>query len=309
LRRVIEGDPHTVGGKSATWTTRLLAAYLGRVTGHRTGIATVRLHLHAADDVCTRPTWTLQRPGGGARGLGKKRLPGAVLLAAAALPSPPPLAALLPDLTGAALLAPADPSRQELLALLPRAAVSLPDEGQIALHPTLTRVGCRRGRRGQRRVPAPGTNQRKGGFGAGEWRAGWVDWAVADKRAAAPFCAPLRRLVARAQQRGRIALVVLDNLGLHTVRGSTQLRAVLAGGSALRLVDTPSDDPESNRIAWLWALFRDAVPHNHQRPTRGALLQDAEQWVQDLRPVDARRHIGSPGAARPVARQGVQHAA
>jgi transposase len=61
LRRVIAVDPHTVGVKSANWTTRLLAAYLAQVTGHRTGIETVRLHLHAADDVCKRPTWTLQR--------------------------------------------------------------------------------------------------------------------------------------------------------------------------------------------------------------------------------------------------------
>jgi transposase len=61
LRRVIEEDPHTVGVKSANWTTQLLADYLHQVTGHRTGIETVRVHLHAADYVCKRPTWTLQR--------------------------------------------------------------------------------------------------------------------------------------------------------------------------------------------------------------------------------------------------------
>jgi hypothetical protein len=31
------------------------------VTGTRTGIETVRTHLHAADYVCKRPTWTVQR--------------------------------------------------------------------------------------------------------------------------------------------------------------------------------------------------------------------------------------------------------
>ena len=61
LRRVIELDPHTVGVDSANWTTRLLADYLARVTGHRTGIETVRVHLHQAGYVCKRPTWTLQR--------------------------------------------------------------------------------------------------------------------------------------------------------------------------------------------------------------------------------------------------------
>jgi transposase len=61
LRRVIAADPHTVGVKSANWTTQLLADYLAQATGHRTGIETVRVHLHAADYVCKRPTWTLQR--------------------------------------------------------------------------------------------------------------------------------------------------------------------------------------------------------------------------------------------------------
>jgi transposase len=61
LRRVIDLDPHTVGVDSATWTTRLLADYLARMTGHRTGIETVRVHLHRAGYVCKRPTWTLQR--------------------------------------------------------------------------------------------------------------------------------------------------------------------------------------------------------------------------------------------------------
>jgi hypothetical protein len=233
-----------------------------------------------------------------------------VLLAAAALPSPPPLAALLPDPTWPELLAPEDGGLQELLDLLPRADVYLQDEVQIALHATLTRVWCRRGRRGQRLVQAPGTNKRKWGFGAVDWRDGWLDWAMADKRAAEPFCAQLRRLVARSKKRGRVAVVVLDNLGIHTVRGSKKLRALLTElGTDLRLVYTPSYDPDSNRIEWLWALFRDAVTHNHQRHTLDELLTDAAQWATDLRPADALRHIGSPGRPRRAVHRGLQRAA
>jgi transposase len=61
LQRVIEVDPHTVGVDSAVWTTRLLATYLERVTGHRTGIEAVRIHLHRLGYVCKRPTWSLKR--------------------------------------------------------------------------------------------------------------------------------------------------------------------------------------------------------------------------------------------------------
>ena len=61
LRRVIDLDPHAVGVDSAVWTTRLLAAYLADATGQRTGIETVREHLHRAGHVCKRPTWSLER--------------------------------------------------------------------------------------------------------------------------------------------------------------------------------------------------------------------------------------------------------
>jgi transposase len=61
LQRVIDLDPHAVGVDSAVWTTRLLADYLARTTGHRTGIETVRQHLHRAGYVCKRPTWSLRR--------------------------------------------------------------------------------------------------------------------------------------------------------------------------------------------------------------------------------------------------------
>jgi hypothetical protein len=136
--------------------------------------------------------------GTGAGGLGKERLTVEVVLAAAALPSPPPLVAFHPDPTDPALPALEDPTIAELLELLPRADVYLQDDVQLALHPTLTRVWCRRGRRGQRLVEAPGTNRRTLGFGAVDWREGWMDWAVADKRAADPCCAQLRRLIDRS---------------------------------------------------------------------------------------------------------------
>lgn len=61
LRRVIDLDPHDVGVPSAVWTTGLLATYLAERTGHRFHLETVRRHLHAADYVCKRPTWTLKR--------------------------------------------------------------------------------------------------------------------------------------------------------------------------------------------------------------------------------------------------------
>ena len=96
-----------------------------------------------------------------------------------------------------------------LLRLLPRADVYLQDEVEVALRPTLTRVSCRKGWRGQRLVEAPGNNAKQYGFGLVDWRDGWFDWRRAPKRSAPPVCAQLRRAVERSQARGRIALVLL----------------------------------------------------------------------------------------------------
>src|ERR671922_926095 len=202
--------------------------------------------------------------GAGPAGMGKKRLRVEALLAAAASPLPPPAADLVPDATLADDLFPEDLPR--LLGLLGRADLYLQDEVEVALHPTLTRVWSRRGRTGQRRVQAPGNNAKQYGFGLVDWRDGYLDFALADGRRAAPLVAQLRRTVARSRQRGRIAMVILDNLGIHTPKGSRLLRALLTElGQDLVLVYTPTYDPDANRIEWLWRALRRTVTHTHQR--------------------------------------------
>jgi transposase len=217
-----------------------------------------------------------------------------VLLAAAASSEPPPIDDLMPD----PLLRDELPEDLPwLMRLLPRADVYLQDEVEVALHPTLTRVWCPKGRRGQRLVEAPGNNRKEYGFGLVDWRDGWFDWQRAPGRRAVPFCAQLRRAVERSQARGRIALVLLDNLGIHTPKGSLLLRALLAEcRGQLVLVYTPPYDPEANRIEWLWRALRRAVTHTHTRETLLPLLEDADTWAHRLSPSEILRQIGSPFA-------------
>lgn len=232
------------------------------------------------------------------------------VLAATALPALPPLAALLPDPTDTDLLPGDAPAFQALLARVAGADLYLQDEVYITLHPTLTRVWCRKGRRGQRHVQAPGQNAKKCGFGLVDWREGWFDWAIADKRAAEPFCAQLRRTVERSKARGRVAIVLLDNLGIHTPRRSTKLRALLEEyKDDLLLVYTPAYDPDANRIEWLWRELRRAVTHNHQRQTLEDLLDDATVWADGLLPTAVLAAIGSPFADDISPPQELKHAA
>jgi DDE superfamily endonuclease len=242
--------------------------------------------------------------------VGKKRLRVEALLAAAASPVPPPAHTLVPDATLADDLFPED--LPGLLGLLARADLYLQDEVELALHPTLTRVWSRAGRSGQRLVQAPGKNFKRYGLGLVDWRDGHLDFALAEGRRAAPLCAQLRRAAERSRSRGRIAMVILDNLGIHTPKGSRLLRALLEElGGQLVLVYTPTYDPDANRIEWLWRSLRRTVTHTHQRRTLAELLADAQAWARSIAPAAVLSQIGSPFALdhRPAIAEELNHAA
>jgi transposase len=187
-----------------------------------------------------------------------------------------------------------------LLALLPRADLYLQDEVQFAFHPTLTRVWSLKGRRGQRLIEAPGDNRKVYGFGLVDWRDGWFDGRIATGRTADVFCEQVRTAVARSQARGRVAIIIADNLKTHTAEGSLLVRRMLTELSdQLSLVYTPAYDPDANRIEWLWRISRRVVTHNHHRRDFESLLADARMHFETLTrtPDDLLRHIGSPFAS------------
>jgi hypothetical protein len=242
--------------------------------------------------------------------VGKKRLRVEALLAAASSPVPPPAHTLVPDATLAEDLFPEDLPR--LLGLLGHADLYLQDEVEVALHPTLTRVWSRAGRPGQRLVQAPGKNFKRCGFGLVDWREGWLDFELAEGRRAVPLCAQLRRAAERSRTRGRVAMVILDNLGIHTPKGSRLLRALLRElGEQLVLVYTPTYDPDANRIEWLWRALRRAVTHTHQRQRLDDLVADAQRWAHTIPAARVLSQIGSPFAAdqQPTVGEELDHAA
>jgi hypothetical protein len=212
----------------------------------------------------------------------------------------------------AALLEDVPPDLAGLLDLWPHADVSLQDAVHLALHPPLTRVWCRKGRRGQRLVEAPGANDTIYGFGLGDWCEGWLDGRLAPDRTADVFCAQVRAAVARSPARGRIALGIVDNLRTHTPAGAKLVRQRLAEWQDhLRIMYTPAYDPDANRIAWLWRWSRREVTHNHHRATFAALLEDMQSHFQTWRqhPDLVLRQIGSPCADQVPAAQPLAYAA
>jgi transposase len=103
-------------------------------------------------------------------------------------------------------------------------------------------------------------------------------------------------------QRRRVAGVVLENLGIHTLqKGSLLLRRLL---DELRgkfvLVYTPAYDPESNRIEWLWRSLRRAVTDAHQHATLPPLLAAADTWARKLKAPWRSRARSAAHSPRPL---------
>jgi DDE superfamily endonuclease len=70
-------------------------------------------------------------------------------------------------------------------------------------------------------------------------------------RTADVFCEQVRAATARSKQRGRVAIVITDNLRTHTAAGSLLVRSLLSEfKDHLYLVYTPAYDPDANRIEW-----------------------------------------------------------
>ncbi len=217
-----------------------------------------------------------------------------------ASPTPPPVQDLLAEV---ATLIDLPPDLPELLAALPGADLYLQDEVRVALHPTLTRLWSPKGRRGQRMVEAPGQNATVTGFGALDWRDGYFHGLTAPGRRAQPLVDQLDALVERSRARRRTAIVLYDNLRIHTPAGSLKLRAFLAEHpDAITLVYTPAYDPDANRIEWLWRTTRRTVTHAHHRTALADLTADLTDHFADLaaHPRAVLRHVGSPHATAPL---------
>lgn len=189
---------------------------------------------------------------------------------------------------------------EDILSRVARSDVYVQDEVNLDLHPTLTRVWCRKGRRGQRRVRAPGVNRKLVGFGAMDWRNGWIGYGIGWHRNSEAMCEQLDYLVERSEKRGRNVILLWDNLGVHTRRGSKRLGECLDDlGDKIRLVYTPPYDPEANPAERIWRAMRPRVTHNHHRDHLIDFHQDAHDYfaILDAEPDKVLTQMGSPFAS------------
>jgi len=181
-----------------------------------------------------------------------------------------------------------------------RADLYVEDEADLALLPSLTRTWMRRGE--QRRVEAPGTNEKRSVAAATDVADGTVLWEVDLARTAAQFGLMLQSCVQRSTSRRRLAILLVDNAQSHRVGKKGLLRKFMrANAGRVVLVFLPPYSPDLQPAERLWRQWRPSVTHNHTRRTIEELIADSDAWFerQSKDPQAVLRAIGTIREARP----------
>ena len=174
-----------------------------------------------------------------------------------------------------------------------RADLYVQDEADLALLPTLTRTWMQRGE--QRKVLAPGTNDKRSVAAATDVGDGACLWRTDDRRCAAQFGLLLQRCIRRSSARRRIAILLVDNAQSHRVGKTGLIRAFLdVWPGKVVLVFLPPYSPDLQPAERLWRQWRPSVTHNHTRSTMEQLVADSDDCLTRLarEPNAVRRALG-----------------
>lgn len=171
------------------------------------------------------------------------------------------------------------------------------DEVDLHLLPGVIRCWTRRGQ--QRKIPTPGQNVKRYGFGAVNYMTGQLLYRVGEHKDSAGFCDLLEQIVqeycpGEAYSGPKVAVVV-DNYRIHT-SGKTQA-TLDKYADRLFLVPLPTYAPQLNAIELVWKYLRRKVTHNHLFTTIENLIEAVLGFLQSL---DHNREmvlsvIGCPG--------------
>lgn len=230
------------------WTVVLLQFELVIVTGVRLSRTTIRRLLHALEFRWRRPKL--------------------------ALPTDPEAARIMWQLCERLLAAPA------------RAVVLALDECDVHLLPVLRAMWTPKGR--QVEIPTPGTNRKRGIFGALELEgpaSGAWHYRVTPQKRAVEFVAFLDQLVAAYP--GRPLWIVLDNAGIHMAK---LVASWLAAHPAVELLFLPRySGYRQNPVEKVWWRLKQQVAANRLHGTIEALEAAVHQFCATLTPQVALR--------------------
>jgi len=173
---------------------------------------------------------------------------------------------------------------EELKAQAGRGEIILLFEDEVDLHLLPGIIGCWTRRGQQRKIPTPGQNQKRYGFGAVNFTTGQVTRLIGERKNSDYFCALVELVVqdycpGETWQGPRVAMVV-DNYIIH--RSKKTNRVLERYADRLEVVALPTYSPKLNLIELLWKYLRRKVTHNHLFDSVSALIEAVEAFFIGL---------------------------
>jgi transposase len=170
------------------------------------------------------------------------------------------------------------------------------DEVDLNLLPGV--IGCWTQRGQQRKIPTPGQNVKRYGFGAVNFTTGQLTHHIGERKNSDNFIRLVEQVVATycpgETWHGPKVVLVIDNYIIHRSQKTTT--ALLKYADRLEVVALPTYSPKLNVIERLWKHLRRKVTHNHLFACVADLVAAVDQFLIDL---DSRRPevlpvIGNP---------------
>jgi hypothetical protein len=156
------------------------------------------------------------------------------------------------------------------------------DELDLNLLPGVTRCWTRVGQ--QRKVPTPGTNQKRYGFGAVQWTDGSLVTHIGEHKDSVGFCALVEAVVERycpgAAWEGPKVVLVVDNYIIH--KSKLTQKTLVKYADRLQVFRLPTYSPKLNLIERLWQHLRSQVTHNHLFVSIDELVEAVNQFFADF---------------------------
>lgn len=227
LKKLVEQEPREAGYSFSTWTCADLLRELIRKGFKAVSGETIRAHLHTLGYRARRPVLSIASP---------------------------------------------DPDYQKKVKKLEKfqkqakngdILLYYQDEIDLNLLPGLMRCWTLQGV--QRKVPTPGVNQKRYGFGAVNYISGQTLYCIEERKNSAGFCTFIEQFMQTVTQaadyHGQKIVLVVDNFIIHHSRKTQQFLEKYADQLVLFMLPTYS--PWLNLIERLWKHLRRKVTHNH----------------------------------------------
>jgi len=246
LKKLVEQQPREAGYSFSTWTCADLLRELIRKGFEVVSGETIRAHLHALGYRVRRPVLSIASP---------------------------------------------DPEYQQKVKKLKRyqkqakngeILLYYQDEIDLNLLPGILRCWTLQGV--QRKVPTPGVNQKRYGFGAVNYVSGRTVHRIEERKNSTGFCAFIEQfmqtVIHAPDYHGQKIVLVVDNFIIHHSRKTHEFLEKYA--DQLLLFMLPTYSPWLNLIERLWKHLRRKVTHNHLFASIAELVKAVCSFLEAL---------------------------